>query len=794
MSGLKIPVATYRLQFNEQFRFEDACQLVPYLKQLGISDIYASPILKARKGSLHGYDVTDPTRLNPELSTEADFDTLAQTLKNHGMGLLLDIVSNHMAASPENPWWQDFMERGQESPYASFFDIDWLAFGETGSKTTGLRRFFDIGDLVGIRVEKPDVFEAVHSLILRLITEGKITGLRIDHIDGLYDPSGYLSRLQHRINPQADKTRNKAGFYVVVEKILSGNESLPEGWAVFGTTGYDFTNIVNALFVDGNGTQALDEIYSRFTGIEATFDTIIYEKKKQVINELFPDEMEALGLYLAHLAHKAGQKLQLSSEKATEVLTEVTACLPVYRTYTQNLEISSCDREYLEYAFHEVKRSACAANNAALDFLWRVFFLNFPADFSTEDKESWLQFVLRWQQLTGAIMAKGFEDTTLYTYHRLISLNEVGGTPDRNGLSVDDFHKFNLLRNKRWKHTINTTSTHDTKRSEDVRARINVLSEMSEEWESHLTRWSQWNKAKKCEVKGQLVPEPNTEIFLYQTLLGAWPLHESEVPDFKRRLKAYMVKAVREAKVFTNWIRPNKEYEDSIILFIESILEISEKSKFLHNFLQFQRRVAFYGALNSLAQVLLKITSPGVPDFYQGMELWDFSLVDPDNRRPVDFITRASMLDELIKHEAQGQEALIEKALSSWEDGQLKLYLTYKALSVRESSSDLFQNGEYIPLQVVGQKQQNLCSFARRKGNRYATVVVPRLFTRLAHVNAIPAGREVWGDDVLILPGNAPEQWSNVFTGENIKAFDGGKKLSISDILNIFPVALLVSN
>jgi len=789
MSGLRIPVATYRLQFNGQFRFEDACYLVPYLQRLGISDIYASPILKASKGSSHGYDVTDPTCLNPELGTEADFEILTQALKNHGMGLLLDIVPNHMAASPENPWWQDVLNKGQESPYAGFFDTDWLTFGKAKSKTKGYRRFFDIGDLVGIRVEHPDVFEATHSLILRLITEGRITGLRIDHIDGLYDPAEYLSQLQHRIIPQA----GAGDFYVVVEKILSGSESLPEGWAVSGTTGYDFANTLNALFVDGNGAQALEDIYSRFTGKNERFADVVYDKKKQVVDELFPGEMEALGRYLAHLAHKAGYTLQLSPEKATEVLTEVTARLPVYRTYTRTTEVSPRDKEYLEHVFREVNLSASIANSAVLDFPWRVLSLDFPVAFSTEDRESWLQFVLRWQQLTGAIMAKGFEDTALYNYNRLISLNEVGGAPDSSGLSVDDFHSFNLLRNEHWQHTMNATSTHDTKRSEDVRARINVLSEMSEEWEKRLTRWSRWNKAKKGEVKGQLVPEPNTEIFFYQTLLGAWPLYENEVPDFKQRLKAYMVKAVREAKVFTNWLSPDEEYEGALSRFIDSILDTSEKNKFLDDFLQFQRQIAYYGALNSLAQVLLKITSPGVPDFYQGTELWDSSLVDPDNRRPVDFRTRAGMLDELIKREARGQEALIRQLLSSWKDGWLKLYLTYKALNARESLGDLFQSGEYIPLQAVGQKQQHVCAFARRKGGKWAITVVPRLLVRLVSPGVFPCGQPVWGDDTLFLPKSAPGVWFNIFTGEKLLMSSDRRELTLSDIMNIFPVAVLIN-
>lgn len=791
MSDLRIPIATYRLQFNRQFRFEDARGLVPYLHRLGISDLYASPISKARKGSQHGYDVTDPTCLNPELGTETDFDALVQELKSHKMGLLLDIVPNHLAASPENPWWMDVLDKGRESPYASFFDMDWLAFGETKNKATGYRRFFDIGDLVGIRVEAYQVFEALHSLVLRLIAEGKITGLRIDHIDGLYDPLGYLLQLQHCIAHQTSEVREKADFYVLVEKILADNETLPEEWPVFGTTGYDFANMVNALFVDGNEAQVLGEIYSRFTDIKATFNNIVYDKKKQIMVDLFPEEMKALGRYLAHLAQEAGHTPHLSQVRAKQVLTEVTAFLPVYRTYTRTIEISPHDKVYLKKALQEAARRSSTSNAASLDFLRRVLILDLPNTLSQEQKGQWQNFVLRWQQLTGAIMAKGVEDTTLYCYNRLVSLNDVGSEPDSLGLSVDDFHQRLLARQENWSYTLNTTSTHDTKRSEDVRARINVLSEIPEEWENHLTRWRRWNEAKKQLVNGLPVPEPNTEILLYQTLVGAWPLYEKQVPEFKQRLKAYMVKAVREAKVFTDWLSSNLDYENALTTFLESILDSTKENAFLEDFLQFEKQIAFYGSLNSLSQVLLKITSPGVPDFYQGMELWDFSLVDPDNRRPVDFKTRATLLDELTQYEVQGQEPLIQQVLNSWEDGRVKLYVTYKGLNVRKSYSEIFQDGEYIPLQVIGHRQEHVCAFARRRQTGCALVVIPRLLTKMVRVGIIPVGQDVWGEDLLLLPEGMSEGWLNIFTGEKLKASGTPNGLKLSGILCRFPVALL---
>jgi len=777
-SQLRIPVATYRFQFNKNFRFMDASMLVPYLNRLGISDIYASPVLKAGKGSSHGYDVTDPTHLNPELGTGHDFDALVEELRQQRMGLLLDIVPNHMAASLENPWWRDVTEKGQDSPFAGFFDTDWLDFKGPG-ESTGHRRFFDIGDLIGIRVENPEVFEAAHSLILRLVSEGKITGLRIDHIDGLYDPLEYLQRLQQRISPST----KSPGFYLVVEKILSGDETLPEAWPVFGTTGYEFTNKLNVLFVDSDGIRVINDIYSRVTRSGKPFNDLVYEKKKQVMNELFPDEIEALGRYLAHLSG------HLTPEETSRGLIEATACLTVYRTYIRAFGIASQDRMYLESAFQKARRHSTASTQA-LDFLKKVLLLDFPADLSPEEKAEWMNFVRRWQQLTGAVMAKGFEDTALYSYHLLTSLNEVGGNPDTPGLSLDDFHKWNLNRMKHWPFTLNTTSTHDTKRSEDVRARINVLSEIPDEWEEHLVRWRGWNGVHKRKLDRLPVPDPNTEILLYQTLIGAWPLSIEEIPLFKERLKAYMIKAVREAKNITSWIKINQEYEDCILSFIDAILQDSADNDFLSDFLKFQKKIAYYGALNSLSQVLLKITSPGVPDFYQGTELWDFSLVDPDNRRPVDFKKRQRLLDIMIQKEANGKPPRIGEMLTSCENGCIKLYVTYKALNARRTNHELFQKGEYIPSRVEGKRQELVCAFLRRYEGKWALTAVPRFFTKLTGLNVLPIGKRVWKDDCILLPEDAPRNWLNILTGETASC---GKSMALAELFKKFPVAMLIS-
>ncbi|MFC2073000.1 malto-oligosyltrehalose synthase, partial [Chloroflexota bacterium] len=418
--------------------------------------------------------------------------------------------------------------------------------------------------------------------------------------------------------------------------------------------------------------------------------------------------------------------------------------------------------------------------------LQRVLMLDFPASLNQEDKNEWLRFVMRWQQFTGAVMAKGFEDTALYNFHRLVSLNEVGGEPDSIGLSIEEFHKWNQARATYWPHTLNATSTHDTKRSEDVRARISVLSEIPDEWQERLRQWQEWNHEKKASP-GEL-PELNTEILLYQTLIGAWPLHQREVPEFKERLKAYMIKAAREAKAVTNWLNMNLEYEEALLGFIDAILEEAPDNRFLDDFLPFQTKIAYYGALNSISQVLLKITLPGVPDFYQGMELWDFSLVDPDNRRPVDFIKRKRLLDRLTQKEAAGEALPIGEMLSSWQDGRIKLYATYKALNARRIYQEVFQKGDYLPLKIAGERQDNICAFARRYRREWVLVAVPRFFTQLSEAGVLPIGKQVWQEDRIILPKDALGNCFNVFTGETVCV---GGDIALAELFHKLPVALL---
>jgi len=804
---MRVPVATYRIQFNKDFRIEDATGLVNYLHELGITDLYASPILKARPGSMHGYDVTDPTVINPEVGDSDSLSRLSSALHSHGMGLMLDIVPNHMAASLENPWWFDVLEKGEESPYASFFDVNWdmkkvllpilrRPYGETlqnhelqlrtkngrlvvqyyeqclplaagaenlrpeaieqvlsqqhyrlacwrrAADSINYRRFFDVSDLVGLRVERDEVFRATHAYPIELLSQGTVTALRIDHVDGLLDPKGYLDRL-----PDA---------YVVVEKILGADEKIPADWRTNGTTGYDFLNFLNGAFVDAEGYRRLTGIYSELTGITESRSEAFRERKRQVMAELFPGEVNALMHRLFELAQEDRYARDLATADLREAFIAVTASLPVYRTYIRDVHVEQSDRAWIENA---VK---AAGRGTAYDFIRRVLLLE-PAWYLQNRKPDYLDFVKQWQQFTGPVMAKGLEDTTFYVHNPLLSVNEVGS--DSNGpetvFGVEEFHRRNQRRRRHSPHTMNATSTHDTKRSEDVRARINVLSELPNEWSRYAKRWMRWNRS-------DTTPDANEQILIYQTMLGAWPVE----PD---RLKPYVTKALREARTHTNWIDPNQEYEKQVLGFVDLLYS---KQIFLKDLSRFHEKIAWFGALSSLSQLVLKITSPGIPDFYRGAEMWDLSLADPDNRRPVDFSTRVEALEKLKRHSQPAD------LLKNWSDGRIKMYTTWKALAFRRAHGDLFLNGDYLPLAVTGKRRGHVIAFARRFKNQWSITVVPRLLAKLGR--AIPLGARAWGDTVIELPDGAPNQWVNVFTGEPLSGH-----LLAAKLFATLPVALL---
>jgi (1->4)-alpha-D-glucan 1-alpha-D-glucosylmutase len=800
---MRIPLSTYRLQFNRDFRFVDAIQIVDYLNDLGITDVYASPILKARPGSTHGYDVVDPTQINPEIGKPEEFDQLVAALHAKGMGLILDIVPNHMAASADNPWWFDVLEKGEDSLYASFFDVDWkaekvllpilgkpygetlandelvlktengrpiiqyyeqklpitagadnmnvdqvlsrqhyrLAFWRRAADSINYRRFFDISDLIALRAEREDVFRATHQYVLKLAAEGKVTGLRIDHIDGLLDPKGYLDRL-----PQT---------YVITEKILAGNEHIPCDWRAHGTTGYDFLNFMNGAFIDRKGFHKLKNIYSDFVQSSSTLTDVFRERKRQVMRELFPGEVTALVTRFCKLAEDDRGARDLASEELRDALVSVTACLPIYRTYIRDSNISETDRAYIEDAI------AVSGKGPAFDFLRRVLLID-PAWYLQHRKADYLDFLMRWQQFTGPVMAKGLEDTTFYVHNPLISVNEVGG--DSNGpecyFGIEEFHRRTLARHTRWPLTMNATSTHDTKRSEDVRTRINVLSEMPDEWERCLCRWNKWT------VTGS-VPARNEQVLIFQSMLGAWPVELD-------RMKEYITKALREGKAHSSWIKIDEDYESRVLSFVESLYN---NDRFLKDFTRFQKELAYFGALSSVSQVVLKITSPGIPDFYRGTDLWDLSLTDPDNRRPIDFSLRMEMLETVKKHMELGQ------LVKSWSDGQLKLYVTWKLLTFRRTHAELFLQGEYIPLLVTGPAADHVIAFARRLRDEWCVIAVPRLLAKLGR------RRNAWRGTSIQLPAEAPADWVNVLTGQKVAG-----TLDASSLFGVLPVAVLEMN
>jgi (1->4)-alpha-D-glucan 1-alpha-D-glucosylmutase len=572
---------------------------------------------------------------------------------------------------------------------------------------------------------------------------------------------------------------------------------LPSDWPVDGTTGYDFLNALNYIFVDGPGSEALEREYARITDSDLDFRGMQRRRQRFMMGRHFAAEVEALSEELGRLAATDRHGRDIPRGELARALMDVTACLPVYRTYVKSPEVPSEARASVEAAIEDAFRfaSETGATPAAIRFIGRVLLLQDPP---RGEGEAWLRFLMAWQQFSGPVMAKGVEDTALYAFNPLISLNEVGGDPGNRGLrgDVEAFHRTNTRRRATHPRTMNATSTHDTKRSEDVRARINVLSEIPDIWIRELRRWMRWNRGKRTTVDGHTVPDPSEEVLLYQTLVGAWPLDPGEVPGFEERLKAYLVKAAREAKFHTSWMAPNEAHEEALSRFVDAILTPSGGEPFLQDFLRFQARVAYYGALNSLSQVLLKAVSPGIPDFYQGSELWDLSLVDPDNRRPVDFEHRRQLLAELKGREPGDAAGLLRELLRGWADGRVKLYVTHRVLQLRRSATELFLDGEYIPLQASGPRAGNVCALARRSGEDWVVAAAPRWYTRLVARRGLPLGRSAWRETSLALPAEAPEGWRDVFTGETHRARgdpQGRRGLRLASLCRRFPLALLRS-
>ncbi|MCC5831589.1 MAG: malto-oligosyltrehalose synthase [Chlamydiales bacterium] len=849
-----VPASVYRFQLNAEFPLSKAIRYLPYLKDLGVEGIYCSPFYDAY--SPHGYDVTDPNRLNPQIGSPEEFAEFCQTLKELGLKQIIDVVPNHMGfKGGKNAWWQDVLEKGPNSRFAIFFDIDWnpekkelhnrvllpilgahygtalenqeirlhydkgkfwvqyadyplpiaphtygmilenyesatkkeiqkalvhlngkkrvpesfgpldrlleaqfyrLSYWRVASHEINYRRFFNIHELVAIRIEEEEVLESHHKWLFELIQEGHVQGLRIDHPDGLYDPVTYFQRLRARYP-----------IYTVVEKILDRKEDLPESWKVEGTVGYDYLNVLNGVFIDQGNEKAFDAIYEEFLGGAPDFDETIYQSKKLLALYEMVSEVEALGLKLDRLSEQSRYYRDFTRHDLTKALAEVIACFPVYRTYiAPEGKVSKRDSRYLTTAIEKAKKRANDLDPSIFDFVEKLLRIKL------KNQKGYREFVLQFQQLTAPMMAKGLEDTTFYVYNRFISLNEVGGDPPHFGYSIDDFHRFNQEKLKKWPLGFVASSTHDTKRSEDVRYRLNVLSEIPQQWRLEVKKWSMATG----KYKG-IGPTLNTEYFIYQLLVGVWPTHplkKGEYDELAERLWEVVLKSIREAKQETSWMFPNEEYEEAVRSFFFSILKPDKHNTFLKYFLPFQKQVHRLGSLNSLSASVLKIASCGVVDIYQGNELLNYRLVDPDNRRPVDFELRKKEL-ALIKR------ADPIKLMATQDYSRLKGYLHWKALHFRKDHRPLFLEGKYLPLKVRGQKKEHVIAFSRIHENERLIVLAGRFFSSLG------LG---WGDTEVVIPQEWQKiEWIEIFTGSSafLKSRGSYRSLLVAEIFQHLP-------
>ncbi len=954
-----IPRTTYRLQLNRECTLAQVCELVPYLAALGVSHIYTSSLLRARPGSLHGYDITDHNQLNPEIGSQEDFERLVQALKTRGMGLVVDVVPNHMGVmGADNAWWLDVLENGKASSFAGFFDIDWepvnialsgrlvvpvlgapygqvlrqaelkvafdrdagsfsvtyyehrfpvdpreyagilqralrstpagfdpmlaaqlatlassfghlprrtetaaekvlernrdkevhkaqlarlardpvvltmledaarelngkagddasfdalhalleaqtyrLSYWRVASDQINYRRFFDINDLAALRMEDEVVFQATHGLILEWLVQGKVDALRIDHADGLYDPEQYLRRLQDRFAALGNQPPGGRPLYVVVEKITAQYEDVPEHWPVYGTTGYRFANLVNGLFVDSRAQARMDRTYRGFIGEKPDLEEIIYRAKRIIMRTALAGELNVLANRLWRISQANRDTRDYTLNSLRQALEEVAACFPVYRTYISGAP-SAEDRRYVDWAVSRARNRSRTADTTVFGFVRDVLSTDAASGKDSALAAAVLAFTCKFQQFTGPVTAKGVEDTAFYFYNRLVSLNEVGGDPAKFGLSLSAFHGASQDRAKRWPHTMLATSTHDSKRSEDVRARIDAISELPAKWRLGLSRLSRIARRRKRIVSGSPAPSRNDEYLFYQTLLGIWPLEpvdDAALDLLRGRVREFMIKAVREAKVHSSWINTNEEYETAVITFVDSLLTGTARNLFLAEIEALAGRLGWLGLLNSLSMTLVKLASPGVPDIYQGCELWSFALVDPDNRRPVDFALRRRMLADLeleYSREAPDLASRVGSLMREAEDGRPKLYVTWRLLSLRREDPEVFQNGDYLAVEARGTRAEHVVSFARRGAGRGVIACAPRLMDALAaDPRGLPVGAAVWADtslDVSAL-GTGPVV-VNALTGERVPVLqqDGRSLLKLGDVLASFPVALLL--
>ena len=911
-----IPIATYRVQLTADFDLDAAASIVPYLKALGITHLYTSPFMKARKGSTHGYDIVDHTRINPELGGDAGFERLSRALKQHDLGLILDFVPNHVGVHfADNPWWLDVLEWGPASPHAVSFDIDWdilpyrarggvllpiigSSYGEAlekgeielrydpgegsfsgwyfehrlpiaperyseilrtvvkearvedgaagkrilelASRYRGLRhpnrreaptfkaelrdiagsadiiarglsayragpdraaqilalhhllerqhyklghwrlassdinyrRFFDVNTLAGLRVEDSGTFDAIHSLVKKLIAEGRLQGLRLDHIDGLRDPAQYFQRLRRLIR---DAQGNDARpFYMVIEKILGEREKLHAFSGVHGTTGYEWLNAITQVLVDGKGLEPLDEAWRQVSNMSPKLEPVLKDAKRRVLETLLTSEFTVLTRLLARIAGGHYSTRDYSADSLRQALELYILHFPVYRTYLTSAATSGHDRALISESVERARADWFAADEGIFDFLRDTLTMDLiKPGRAAHSAPRVRRFALKVQQFTGPVMAKSLEDTAFYRYHRLLALNEVGGDPSAGALSVDAFHDMMRTRAKEWPHGMTATATHDTKRGEDARARLMALAELPGEWTSAVARWKILNAPHLVIGSEMRAPSAAFEYMLYQALLGAWPSGQRD-DAFLERMQAYALKAAREGKQETSWLNPNQAYEAGLRTFLTRILDRSISAEFLNSLETIGQRVSLLGALNSLSQITLKVTMPGVPDFYQGTEFWDLSLVDPDNRRPVDFAERAAVLASM---ESPNWESLAQH----WPDGHIKFAWTRHLLKLRTELADVFAHGDYQPLEISGPHRDHVIAFARRRGRDAAITAVAKSFALMSQGGRVWPRAESY-DGALNLKG---------YSMEGISGKAGATEVRLSALFQHLPAVVL---
>jgi (1->4)-alpha-D-glucan 1-alpha-D-glucosylmutase len=925
------------------FNFRSATAIVPYLARLGISHLYLSPIFQARPGSTYGYDVVNHSTINEELGTIEEFRTLATTARRHGLGIILDIVPNHMAVMAEgNRWWLDVLENGPASKYSMYFDIDWtplrasmrnrllipilenrygdelnasrltvrfnpgagsfsiryfdhcvpldpqqypllfidarpltaedpweefksvieefgrlpdrccaagesldrrqrdkeilkrrlarlcarepgvlryiesaveslngrtgdpgsfdalarvldaqpyrLAYWKVAGDEINYRRFFDVNQLAALRVEHPDVFDETHAMVFQLLREGCIDGVRIDHVDGLHDPYAYL----HKLRKEADAAAS-AACYIAVEKILASHERLREDWPVAGATGYEFGSWVVGWLLSEKGMPKLDAAYRHFTHTKQTYEEVLYECKKLLMRTSLAAEIAVLGVQLDRVAQAHRDTADFTQFALRDALTEVIAAFPIYRTYVSSRGASADDRQSIQWAIGAARSRNKGGDRTIFDFVESVLLCNDALANSAERRAAILEFTCKFQQVTGPVMAKSAEDTAFYRFYRLCALNEVGSDPRLPSLSNGALHKALTDRAQRSPHAMSATSTHDSKRGEDVRYRLCVLSEYPKEWRRFVAKAMRLQRSYRSEIEGQPAPSHNDEYLILQTFVGLWQPN-MDFGALIERVKSYLIKAAREAKERTSWIDPDPEYESALLKYIDGYCSKQRQQRFLTLLSSFAEPIAFFGSLNGLAAMALKLLAPGVPDFYQGSELPELTLVDPDNRHPIDFEARLSLLEQ----SPVGATDISFSALHSvrYEGSErLKSRLIMRLLDLRRDHASLFAMGDYLPLEVRGSKAEHVIAFMRRAEGRAIVVVIARwLATQTASFECMFPNADSWADTQVALPAECSSSLVDVFSNQSFnRVAESPRSIPCSALLARLPLAVLVT-